>query len=194
MKSLPSGAVMTQPSAISANPPLSPRFDRARRVSRIVAVLLAIGFWVTVAWLIALPVLLIWPESGGWGSIAGVTVAPAALSFGHRAGAVFAILLGTAPSLLILHHAARAFVQFAKGEVFVTTAIAHIRSAGLWLIVAGFATAVEQVLFNLFAAVRPIAHELQLRPTLLFIGLAVYVMAYVMVEAQRIAADNASIV
>jgi hypothetical protein len=95
----------------------------------------------------------------------------------HRAGAIFAILLGTAPSLLILHHAARAFVQFAKGEVFVTTAIGHIRSARLWLIIAGFATAAEQVLFNLFAAVRPIAHELQLRPALLFVGLAVYVMA-----------------
>ena len=96
--------------------------------------------------------------------------------------------------LLILHHASRAFVQFAKGEVFVTTAIARIRSAGLWLVIAGFAAGVEQVLFNLFAGVRPIALELQLRPTLLFVGLAVYVMAYVMAEAQRIAADNASIV
>jgi len=185
---------MSQSSAVSVNPQLSSSFDRARRVSRIVAVLLAIGFWATLAWLIALPALLIWPVGGGWGNIAGVTVDPAALSVGHRAGAMFAILLGTAPSLLILHHGARAFVQFANGEVFVTTAIAHIRSAGFWLIIAGFATAVEQVLFNLFAAVKPIAHELQLRPTLLFVGLAVYVMAYVMAEAQRIAADNASIV
>ena len=144
---------MSQSSAVSVNPQLSSSFDRARRVSRIVAVLLAIGFWATLAWLIALPALLIWPVGGGWGNIAGVTVDPAALSVGHRAGAMFAILLGTAPSLLILHHGARAFVQFANGEVFVTTAIAHIRSAGFWLIIAGFATAVEQVLFNLFAAV-----------------------------------------
>jgi len=184
---------MSQSFAVSMSPQLSPSFDSARRASRIVAVLLTISFWLTLVWLIALPALLIWPV-GGWGDIAGVTVDPATLSVGHRAGAIFAILLGTAPSLLTLHHAARAFVQFASGEVFVSTAIAHIRSAGLWLIIASFATAVEQVLFNLFAAVSPIAHELRLRPTLLFVGLAVYVMAYVMAEAQRIAADNASIV
>jgi hypothetical protein len=194
IKSTPSGAIMSQSSAVSANPQLSPSFDRARRVSRILAVLLAIGFWVTLAWLIALPGLLIWPVGGGWGTITGVTVNPAALPVGDRAGVIFAIILGTAPSLLILHHATRAFVQFAKGEVFVSTAIAHIRSAGLWLIIAGFGTAVEHLLFHLFAAVRPIADEVQLRPALIFVGLSVYVMAYVMAEAQRIAADNASIV
>ncbi len=185
---------MSQSSAVSVDTQPSPGFDKARHISRILALLLAIGFWVTLAWLIAVPVLLISPVGGGWGNIAGVTIDPAALSVGHRAGAILAILLGTVPSLLILHHAARAFVQFAKGEVFVATAIAHIRSAGFWLIISGFATAVEQVLFNLFAVVRPIAHELALRPALFFVGLAVYVMAYVMSEAQRIAADNASIV
>lgn len=184
---------MHQAAIVSTGVPLSPGFDRARQISRLLAVLLAIGFWVTLAFLVTLPVLLIWPVAGRVED-SGLIFDPAALSLGHRAGAILAILLGTAPSLFVLHHAARAFIQFAKSEVFVARAIAHIRSAGFWLTIAGFATGVEQVLFNLFTGARPIAHQLSLRPTLLFVGLAVYVMAYVMSEAQRIAADNASIV
>ena len=186
---------MSEPLAVPANPELSPGFDRARRVSRTMTVLLAIGFWVTLAWLIASSLLLFWPEAGGWGSVAGGTVIPpASLSFGSRAGAIFAIFLGTAPSVLILRHGERVFAHFAKGEVFAAEAIAHIRSAGIWLIVAAFAPAVEQISFNLFAAVRPVAHNLDLRPIMLFFGIAVYVAAYVMAEARRIADDNASFV
>ncbi len=182
---------MTAHIATAASPALSPEFDKAKRLSRGMTFLLGLGFWVTAGWLAALPVLLIWPSAGG---LAGLAVAPASLSFGPRAGALFAVFLGSAPSLLVLYQARRVFANFAKGEVFVPSTIAHIRSAGLWLMVSAFASGVEQILFNLFAGVRPLAHDLDLKPVLLVFGIAVYIAAYVMAEAQRVADDNAAIV
>lgn len=187
---------MTAHFPITASPALSPEFNKARRLSRGMTVVLGIGFWVTVVWLVVLPVLLIWPAAGGWGAVgeSDLIVAPASLSFGARAGAIFAIFLGSAPSLLILHQAGRLFANFAKGDVFVPSTIAHMRSAGLWLMVSGFASGVEQVLFNLFAGVSPAGHNHELKPVLLVFGVAVYIAAYVMAEAQRVADDNAAIV
>ena len=187
---------MVQPLSVPADPGLSPDFDRARRLSRIMTVVLAIGFWVTLVWLAVQPVLLIWPTAGGWGSVgrSAAVIAPASLSFGPRAGAVLAIFLGVAPSLLVLHHGRRVFANFAMGQVFAPPNIAHIRAIGLWLVVSGVAPGVEQVLFNLFAGVRPVAVDLDLRPLLIVFGAAVYVAAYVMAEAQRLADDNAAIV
>jgi hypothetical protein len=145
---------MSQSLSVPADPGLSPDFRRARRLSRIMTIVLAIGFWVTLVWLAVQPVLLIWPAAGGWGRIGGsdaAIVAPASLAFSHRAGAVLAIFVGVAPWLLVLHHGGCVFANFAKGQVFIARNTAHIRAVGLWLVVSGFATAVEQVLFNLAA-------------------------------------------
>jgi hypothetical protein len=182
--------------SVPVDPGLSPDFGKARRLSRIMTVILAVGFWVTLIWLAAQPVLLIWPTAGGWGVLGrpGAIVAPASLPFGPRAGAVLAVVLGVAPSLLVLHHAGRVFANFARGLVFAVANIAHIRAIGLWLVVSGFASAVEQVLFNLATATTPVARDLDLKPLLIVFGVAVYVAAYVMAEAQRLADDNAAIV
>ena len=185
---------MTAHFPITASPALSPEFNKARRLSRGMTVVLGIGIWVTIVWLAALLILLIWPSAGGWGDVGGSVIAPSSLSFGARAGALLAIFLGTAPSLLVLHHARRIFANFARGEVFIPSTIAHIRSAGLWLIVSGFASGVEEILFNLFAGVAPAGHDHELKPVLLVFGVAVYIAAYVMAEAQRVSDDNAAIV
>jgi hypothetical protein len=185
--------LMGQSVALPVSPELSHGFDKARRMSRVLALLLAAGFWVTLAWLIAMAALLVWPQAGSLARAA--TVIPAVgLPFARRAGAIVAILLGTAPSLVVLHQARCVFLHFAKGEVFAPAAIAHIRSAGLWLIICTFATAAGQVLFNISSALRPAAAGLDLRPLLLVFGVATYVAAYVVAEARRIADDNAAIV
>jgi hypothetical protein len=184
---------MSQSLALPTGPELSHSFDKARRLSRVLAFLLAVGFWVTLAWLIAMAALLVWPQAGSLAR--ATTVIPAAgLSFGRRAGTIVAILLGTAPSLVVLHHARSVFLHLAKGEVFAAATIAHTRSAGLWLIICAFAAAAGQVLFNISSALRPAAAGLDFRPLLLVFGLATYVAAYVVAEARRIADDNAAIV
>ena len=183
--------------SVPADPGLSPDFGKARRLSRIMTIVLAVGFWVTLIWLAVQPGLRVWPTAGGWGRVGApdaVIIAPASLPFGPRAGAVLAIFVGVTPWLLVLHHGGRVFANFAKGQVFVQRNTAHLRAAGLWMVVAGFATAAEQVLFNLAAGVRPIGRQLDHRPMVIILGIAVYVAAYVMAEAQRLADDNAAIV
>lgn len=185
---------MNQNHPIAAGPQLSPGFDNARRVSRVLAYLLALGFRVTLVWQIAMAALLVWPTAGSL--VQGATVIPAAhLSSGARAAAIIAILLGTVPSLVVLQHARRVFAPFANGEVFGSPAITHIRLAGFWLIVCAFASAAGQVLFTIVATTKPaFAAALDFRPLLLVFGIATYAAAYVMAEARRIADDNASIV
>jgi hypothetical protein len=185
---------MRESIGLPADPQLSQGFDKARRISRALAFLLHVGFWVTLAWLIATAVLVVVPQAGSL--VQGATAIPAGnLSPIRRSIAMFAILLGTAPSLEILYHARRLFAHFAKGEVFASAAIAHLRFAGLWLIVSAFAAAAAQVLFNILVATKPaFASSLEFRPLLLVFGVATYVAAYVMAEARRIAEDNASIV
>jgi hypothetical protein len=188
-------AHVIQPVSAAAGPGLSPDFNKAMRISRSVTVVLAIGFWVTLAWLALLPLALVWPAAGEWGLWrSGVVFAPAGLSLAPRAGAVLAIILSVAPSLLILHHGRRIFANFAGGNVFVPSTIAHIRALGLWLTVSGIASGVGQILFNIFAGIRPAAHDPDFKPVLIVFGIGIAVAAYVMAEAQRIADDNAAII
>jgi hypothetical protein len=185
-------ANVTDPIPAATGPGLSPDFNKAKQISSIMTIILAVGFWGTLAWLAVLPLSLIWPGAIGWGGLwqSGAVIAPASLSVGARAGALAAIVLSVAPSLLALHYAIRAFANFAKGRVFVPATIAHLRAIGLWLIVAGF----SEALFNLFASVTPAAHDLDFRPVLIVFGIGISVAAYVMAEAQRIADDNAAII
>lgn len=187
---------MTDVFPTATGPGLSPDFNNAMRVSHSMAFILAVAFWVTLAWLVVLPVLMVWPGAGGWGSVwrSGVIVPPASLSPAARAGAILAIALGVAPSLLVLHHARRAFANFARGNVFTSPTIAHIRAMGLWLTVFGVASGLSQILFNLFAGIRPVGQDPDFKPAMVVFGIGVSVAAYVMAEAQRIADDNAAIV
>jgi hypothetical protein len=187
---------MTDPIPAVAGPGLSPDFNKAKQISSIMTIILAVCFWGTLAWLAVLPVSLIWPGAVGWGGLwqSGVAIAPASLSVGARTGALLAIVLSVTPPLLVLHHAIRAFANFAKGRVFVPATIAHLRAIGLWLIVSGFASGMSQALFNVFARVHPVAHDLDFRPVLIAFGIGISVAAYVMAEAQRIADDNAAII
>ncbi len=92
----------------------------------------------------------------------------------------------TAPALFLLYHAIRIFSSFAKGAVFAAKPIAHIRAAGFWTILWAFAPSAAQFILE---------HHIRMKfePALLAFGIATFIAAHVMGEAQRIADENASI-
>jgi hypothetical protein len=161
---------MTDVPAPSAQ--LSPAFDRARTLSRILMVILAISFWVGIGVAVCVVVIGFVPGAAEWAQRfqhfrpfhhGDLSVTVGALLF----------LAAMVPSLFALHHARRVFEHFADGEVFAAATIADMRTAALWLTIAGI--------------VPP-------RAIVLVVGIAGYVAAYVMAEARRIADDNAGIV
>jgi hypothetical protein len=182
---------MSESIIVPASPQLSRGFDKARRISRVLALLLAIGFWVTLAWLIATPIALVFPHAGSFD--VGTTALSGTLSLRAGLSVATALMIATLPALFILHHTRRVFVHYAKGEVFMAAPIAHIRAAGLWLMVCLFATIAGQIVLTVFGGKAAVAH-LDPTPMTLFVGIGVYVTAYVMAEARRIAEDNAGIV
>jgi hypothetical protein len=154
------------------SPQLSPEFDRARTLSRVLMVILTISFWVGIAVAICIAIIGFVPGVAEW-----THRFPHVPPFHHgdipvAVGALL-FLAAMVPSLFALHHARRVFEHFAKGEVFASATIADMRTAALWLTIAGI--------------VPP-------RAIVLIVGISGYVAAYVMAEARRIADDNAGIV
>jgi hypothetical protein len=177
--------------ASPTNPALSPGFDRARKLSRIMAVIFTIGFWLT---LLAAILVLAVPFVPGNGMVGfyDVSVSLNGLSFTQRAWVTLAMEMVALPMLFLTHHARRLFGHFARGEVFVLPVIADIRQAGLWLIVSFFANIAGETWLLATKTVPP-GHVHETTWPLL-IGIVTFIAAYVMEEAQRIAADNAEIV
>lgn len=164
---------------------LSPTFERARTFSNVLRWFFVINFGVTALWLAAVAALLIWPQIASYspdGSLASV----AGLPMPERMNAVAAIVIRTSPALVLLYHAIKIFGCFAKGEVFAATPITHIRAAGFWTIIWAFAPALSQLVLNH-------QHIVKFDPPLLAFGIATFIAAHVMGEAQRIADENASI-
>ena len=163
----------------------SPSFERARTLSSWLKWLFVVNFWVTAVWLAAVPLLLIWPESIRY-NLDGSLVSVAGQPMPERIGAVAALIVRTAPALFLLYHAIKIFSSFAKGEVFVAKPIAHIRAAGFWTIIWAFAPSAAQFILE---------HHIRMKfePALLAFGIAAFIAAHVMGEAQRIADEDASI-
>jgi hypothetical protein len=176
---------------------LSPDFERARKLSRVMAVLFTIAFWLTLAGTMLLLGLPLDPllERGGVGhGIVGfydIKVSLEGLSVLQCVWVMLAFEMATLPVLFLLHHARLVFGHFAKGEIFVLPVIDHIRSAGLWLIISFFAPMLAQMALNLLQLSQGQAHGSTWPLT---IGAVTFIAASVMAEARRIADDNASIV
>lgn len=177
--------------SITFSPTLSASFDPARKLSRIMALLFTLGFWLTLAGMAVVPVLLAWPQ-GGRIQIGAVAASLDGLDLVPRIGAALALEISLAPLLLMLHHTKRVFGCFARGQVFDETTIGHIRFAGLWLVVLFFAEIVARMALIAIGALPPHQDILQFWP--LFIGITTVIAAHVMGEAARIAAENAEIV
>jgi hypothetical protein len=159
---------MTESPEIPANPQLSPGFDKARRLSKILVFLLSAGFVLGVIAIVCFTVYMASPDLQDF--IARISKHP--IKKVGWATYVFAVI-ASVPVFLALFNARRLFQRFADGDVFSAETIGLIRTAALWITIAGI--------------IPP-------RPLTLVIGIATYVAAYVFAEARRLADDSASIV
>jgi len=183
-------------------PAASEDFARARKLSRVMAVLFTIGFWFTLLGAILIlgtpldPII----ERGGHGLVghgvivdgfSGMTVSLEGLSVIQCVWVMLALEITIAPVVFLMHHTRRVFGHFAKGEIFVLPVIRHIRQAGLWLIVSFFAPIIGKLALNALKLSHGQSHGTSWP---LVIGVVTVIAAYVMEEARRIAADHAEIV
>ena len=184
---------------------LSPSFERARTLSRVMAVIFSLAFYGMLAVLASAPAMVAFPTiRGGIGLPHGIRIPIGALNGWPAMGAVLATAVLLIPLILILHHARRLFGFFAKGAVFTARPIGHIRAAGLWM-TASFFTDIGGIMLLRFCGVEnhigaslpPMSprHSLIAPEFLgvLFAGIATTIAAHVMGEARRIADENASI-
>ena len=182
-------------------PAPSDGFARARKLSRIMAVLFTIGFWLSLAGAVLILATPLDPiiERGGHGMVGhgvvginDITVSLEGLSVLQCIWVMLALEISIVPAVFLMHHTRRVFGHFAKDEIFVLPVIGHIRHAGQWLIISFFADIAAQNLLKTL-------HLMPSGPTHgsswpLVIGVVTFIAAYVMEEARRIAADNAEIV
>jgi len=175
---------------------LSPAFERARKLSRLMAMLFTIGFWLTLAGVVVIlfaPFVDSFKTGHSFLQINDIQVElKGTMSLWPRLWIVLAMEMAALPVLFLMHHARRVFGHFARGEVFAAAPIAHMRQAGLWLIGSFFLGIVANILLRASHAVPP--SQLQSNAWPLFTGIATTIAAHVMAEAQRIAAEHAEIV
>ena len=171
------------------NPYLSPSFDRARTLSRILAVLFTIGFWLALALAICVPPLAVWPHAGSikWDTY---LIEFTGLSTARRAWLLAAVEVGMIPYLFLLHHARKLFGCFWRGEVFAIASVSHIRAAGFWLVISALAGMAAKI--GIYSATN-IKTDVELDERSLVFGIVTFIAAYVMAEARRLADENASI-
>jgi hypothetical protein len=196
---------MSQTSTIT--PALSPSFDRARKLSRIMAGAFAIGFCMMVVVLVwmSLEVLILHNPNRGLGLEPGIRINWDQLQGWPGIVAMLAADCILVPTILMLLATSRLFFCFARGEVFAARPIAHMRAIGFLLIASFFATMVAIYLLDLIGMKNLYMPSLLKYPQALIglafntkwtliAGLATTIVAYVMEEARRIAADHAEIV
>jgi hypothetical protein len=172
----------------------APSFHRARQLSRFVAAMLSISFWITAATLPAVMVAILFFHDAIHESLVSgqPAITLASLAVGQRVSLVADLLLYSVPSLFILFYLRALFARFASGEVFTGANIARIRLIGLLLLVSAVTTNLAQVIFFRIVGVAEPDFDFKLLP--LLYGAITYIAAYIITEAQRIADDNASIV
>lgn len=191
---------------LAITPVLSSSFERARKLSRAMAIFFALAFLLMLFVLTANLVTAVFHfRNMGIGLEHGIRIPTGDLRGWQAIGAFGAACLVLMPDILILHHTSRLFFCFARGEVFATKPIAHIRAAGLWLTSSFFMGIAAVYLLqlcgqkNAFYPVHVpfpaglIALSIEWKDELL-IGLAALIAAYVMEEARRIAVDHAEII
>jgi len=195
-------------------PALSPSFERARKLSRVMAMIFTIAFWMTLLGallMLSIPFApLIVRGAHTMVGVGGIAVGPQqpqemmgvglgdirvsldGLSLGQRLWVLLAMETVFLPVMFLMHHTRRVFGHFAKGEIFVPPVIGHIRQAGVWLIVSFFGNIAGQTALRASALMPPGQAHGTAWP--LVIGIITFIAAYVMAEATRIAAENAEIV
>lgn len=190
------------------DPNLSPSFQRARTLSRIMAVFFTLGLLVMLSVALSAVVFVFFPKTpSGVGFGIGLPNSFGAGFGGMRGwsavGTMVAVELMTIPSILVLHHMRKLFSCFAKGEVFAVRPIAHIRWAGFWMTISFFTGIAAVYLLALCGQKQGVLGVIHFPGSLpaialrfeaaIFTGIPIIIAAYVMAEARRIADENASI-
>jgi hypothetical protein len=114
--------------------------------------------------------------------------APPFLSVARRLMLVGVLLLYAVPLWMTANHVRRLFLNFSRDEVFTTHNVARLRSIGAWLLVSLLMANIAQGLFILIARPPDPDFDLSLAPAIC--AAMVYVIAYVLEEANRIADEN----
>jgi hypothetical protein len=191
---------------VTFTPVLSSGFNRARKVSRFMAVFFTLAFLLMLFVLVANLITAIFRFPNiGIGLEHGIRIPTGDLRGGQAVMALVAATLVLVPTVLILHHARKLFFCFARGEVFATQPIAHIRAAGLWMTLSfftGIAAVYLLELSGLKNAFFPVSLRFPFAQPFLMLefkgalltGIPIVIAAYVMEEARRIAADHAEII
>jgi hypothetical protein len=176
-------------------PILSASFDRARKLSRVMAVIFTICFWLTLAGsvlILSIPFAPLISPGHAMVGLNDISVSLDGLSLAQRVLVLLAIEMTALPVVFLMHHTRQVFGHFARGEVFVLPVIVHVRRAGLWLIVSFFANIVGQLALKALGLIPP--GQVHSTSWPLIIGIVTTIGAYVMEEARRFAADSAEIV
>ncbi|HTT06121.1 MAG TPA: hypothetical protein VMF64_12610 [Steroidobacteraceae bacterium] len=189
---------MTEAHTAAASP--APGLHRARKLSRILAACLGIGFCaVALVGIVLVGVMLfgatIWPHllpADAKLAFDSQGISIHSLSLAQKLGVLLTFLLRFGPSAAALYFGRRIFLKLGRGEVFTSSIVTDMRAAALWMIAAAFARSVDRFIFSLSLGRGP--HGLSFSPEILFFGVCTYVAAYVMAEARQLAEDNASIV
>ncbi len=114
--------------------------------------------------------------------------APPFLGVGRRLLLVGVLLLYTAPFWITATHLRRLFLNFSRDEVFTAGNVACLRAIGAWLLVSVLVANLAQGLFILIA--RPPDPDFNLSLVPAIYAAMVYVIAYVLAEANRMADEN----
>jgi hypothetical protein len=172
--------------------------DRIARLSRTLRWLV----WATLASLVAVHLLLWLSGSPSW--LAEVLEGAVQIQVHTRTDRLLGLAI-TLPSTLLtaygLYRLARMFGRFEAGDVFSIESVGHLRAFGLATLASGAVALLEAPLLGalLAPAVDTPGHTLQfvIRSSDLWtmlIGALMFVIGEIMVEARRIAAENAEIV
>ena len=168
---------------------VAPSFNRARRLSRAIYLVLTAALCLIVAGVLLAIVALVLANSA---LPTPIPEATGPLTMSRRLILAGDLILFSTPTVIILFYLRTLFLHFAHGEVFTADNIALIRNVGLWLLVSAVTNGVAQFILFWDLAVKEPDYDFE--PIALLYGAMTWVAAYIMAEARRIADDNASIV
>lgn len=170
-------------------------FDRARRLSRWLSGVFAVTVYVVpvLVALMGIAFVSFYDEVfAALGDNGLPATAPPYLSIPRRLLLVAAFALYCTPGLVTLVYLRGLFASFARGAVFTAGNVLRLRRIGVWLLVSVVTANLAQVLF--FAISRHPEPDVDITLLPALYAAMIYVVAYVLEEANRIADDNSRFV
>jgi hypothetical protein len=118
--------------------------------------------------------------------------APPFLSIPQRLLLIATLALYCAPTLVTIGYLRRLFASFAHGVVFTADNVRRLRGIGMWLLISVFTANISQALFLAVSRHPQPDFNLTVLPALY--AAMIYVVAYVLEEANAVVEDNSRFV